>query len=87
MGIFPYIPEKAKAVLLSLKISEALVDADKRLYLHSGDAAVAGILRDAQSSLQSAKLDWHKFDLDTVTGDLQGMYSAIRKLPARKPHK
>ncbi len=84
MGIFPYIPQKAKAVLLSLKVSEALLDADKMLYQHSGNGAAARSLRDAQSYLHSAKLDWHKFDLDTVTEDLQGMYSSIVKLPPRQ---
>jgi Cytochrome c7 and related cytochrome c len=87
MGIFPYIPQKAKAVLLSLKVSEALLDADKMLYQHTGDSAAALSLRDAQSYLHSAKLDWHKFDLDTVTEDLQGMYRSIGKLPPRQPHR
>jgi Cytochrome c7 and related cytochrome c/Cytochrome c554 and c-prime len=87
MGIFPYIPQKAKAVLLSLKVSEALLDADGKLYGHTGDKEIARSLRDAQSSLHSAKLDWHRFDLDTVTGDLQGMYNVIRKLPPRQPRR
>ena len=82
MGIFPYIPQKAKAVLLSLKVSEALLDADKEVYQHSGEKDVAPTLRDAQSYLHSAKLDWHKFDLDSVTRDLEGMYREIGKLPS-----
>ncbi|MEJ2695843.1 MAG: hypothetical protein P8013_04270 [Candidatus Sulfobium sp.] len=87
MGIFPYIPQKAKAVLLSLKVSEALFDAEKSLYEHKAGKEVTAALRNAQSYLHSAKLDWHKFDLDTVTGDLQDMYGAISKLPALKEQK
>ena len=85
MGIFPFIPQKAKAVLLSLKISEALFEAEKRLCLGAGEKEGGGALRDAQSYLHSAKLDWHKFDLDSVTADLQGMYDAIGKLPTGRP--
>lgn len=84
MGIFPFIPQKAKAVLLSLKVSESLLDADNKLYGRAKAKDVARSLRDAQSYLHSAKLDWHKFDLDSVTADLQGMYDAIGKLPPRR---
>lgn len=81
MGIFPFIPQKAKAVLLSLKISESLLDADKKLYEHARGKDVAQYLRDAQSYLHSAKLDWHKFDLDTIIEHLQKFYNALDKLP------
>lgn len=81
MGIFPYIPQKARAVLLSLKVSEDLLAADKKVYQRSREKEVVSTLRNAQSYLHSAKLDWHRFDLDSVTGDLQGMYREIGKLP------
>jgi hypothetical protein len=79
MGIFPYVPQKAKAVLLLLKESSDLLDAKKKL--HSSDAKQAQALRDAQSSLYSARLDWHKFDLDAITADLQGLYDSLKKIP------
>ncbi len=77
MGIFPYIPQKAKAVLLLLKESAALLKADERLSHAAEGTAQARDLRDARSSLHSARLDWHKFDLDTITAHLQKMYDSL----------
>lgn len=80
MGIFPYVPKKAKAVLLLLRESIDLLDADKKLY-HPAEGSVNDrLLRDAQASLQSAKLDWHTFDLNAVTENLRNLYNALKKL-------
>lgn len=87
MGVYTYIPQKAKAVLLLLKVSESLMSANNRLYKHAEAKDVAQHMLDAKSFLHSAKLDWHKFDLDTVTNDLQGMYGALGKLPPPRTHK
>ena len=38
-------------------------------------------LREARSSLYSARLDWHRFDLDTITGHLEKMYDTLEKSP------
>lgn len=87
MGVFPSVPEKAKAVLLLLRQSKALLDADTKLY-HPGEGTEKSkALRDARSSLHSAKLDWHKFDLDTITADLQDMSNSLDKLsPGKTQH-
>jgi hypothetical protein len=84
LGIFPFIPQKAKAVLLLLRESKSLFEADKRLYHPAEGTAKARHLRDAGASLHSAVLDWHKFDLDTITGHLQGMYNSLEKLSQTK---
>ncbi len=84
MGIYPFIPQKAKAVLLLLKESEDLLAADEKLYQSASNTAAAQALRDASASLHAAKLDWHKFDLDTITNHLQAFYDALRKLSADK---
>ena len=84
MGIFPYIPQKAKAVLLLLRESTALLDADAKRYRPAEGTAKARHLRDARTSLHSARTDWHKFDLDTVTGHLQEMYNSLEKLSPEK---
>ncbi len=80
MGIFPYVPKKAKAVLLLLRESTALLDADKKLYHLAERSAKAASLRDAQLSLHSARLDWHTFDLDSVIADLQITYNSLKKV-------
>jgi hypothetical protein len=80
MGIFPYIPQKAKAVLLLLRESGALLDAESRVHHTGGSTADAGYLRDARSSLRSARLEWHRFDLDIITARLQEMFNALEKL-------
>jgi hypothetical protein len=85
MGVFPYIPQKAKAVLLLLRESKDLLDADKKLYHPAQDTRKASYLKDAQSSLHSARLDWHKFDLDTITGHLQDLYDSLKKLSPEDP--
>jgi hypothetical protein len=80
MGIFPYVPQKAKAVLLLLRQSSALLDADANLYHPVEGTEKAKALRDARSSLHSAMLDWHKFDLDTIIADLKDLYNSLNKL-------
>lgn len=84
MGIFPDMPRKAKAVLLLLRESIDLLEADKKIYQAAGGSANEQILRDAQASLQSAKLDWHLFNLDAVTEDLRNMYNSLKKLRPTK---
>ncbi|MEC4685734.1 MAG: hypothetical protein VST71_08390 [Nitrospirota bacterium] len=80
IGVFPYIPQKAKAVLLLLRQGKALLAADKELYKPEKDSAEAAYLQEAQSSLYSAKLQWHKFDLDAIVRDLQEMNNSLEKL-------
>jgi hypothetical protein len=80
MGVFPYIPHKARAVLLLLKESRALLDADRKLYHPAHGSEKDLVLRSAGASLHSATLDWHRFDLDTITGHLQEMYNSLDKL-------
>ncbi len=80
IGIYPYIPQKAKAVLLLLRESKALLTADKKLYKPEPGSANASYLQKAQSSLYSAKLEWHKFDLDTIVRYLQEMDNSLKKL-------
>lgn len=87
MGTFPYVPKKAKAVLLLLTVNSALVEADAKLYHPAEDTEHARALRDARSSLHSARLDWHKFDLDTIIADLQEVYNSLKKLPPGTPRR
>ena len=84
MGIFPDVPQKAKAVLLLLRESKDLLAADERLYRPAQGTAQAKSLNDARTALYSARLDWHRFDLDTITGHLQDFYDAVKKLSASK---
>lgn len=85
MLIFPYIPQKAKAVLLLLQESKILLAADEQLYHPAKGTDEAKTLRAAGVSLHAAKLDWHKFDLDTITGHLQEFYNTLKKLPPAPP--
>jgi hypothetical protein len=87
MGIFPYVPQKARAVLLLLRESIALVDADSKLYHPAEGSPGAEYLMDARSALHSAKLDWHRFDLDTITGHLQVVYNSLKQLSGEAFHK
>jgi hypothetical protein len=84
MGVFPYIPQKARAVLLSLKESKALLEADRKLYHPAHGSERDLLLRSAGASLHSATLDWHRFDLDSITGHLQEMYNSLNKLSPGK---
>ncbi len=77
MGIRPYIPQKAKAVLLLLRESQALLDATEALHSPAEGSRAAEQMRSARSSLHSAKLEWHKFDLDAITGYLQEMFDSL----------
>jgi hypothetical protein len=81
IGVFPYVPEKARAVLLLLRQSSALLDADAKLYHPVEGTEKARALREARSSLHSAMLDWHKFDLDAIIADLQNLYNSLEKIP------
>ncbi len=87
MGTFPYVPQKAKAVLLLLTESSALLDAQEKLYHPAEGTERARAMRDARSSLHSARLDWHKFDLDTIIADLQDVYDSLKKLSPASPHR
>ncbi len=86
MGIFPYIPLKAKAVLLLLKESNRLIDADGKLYHPVAGSEQARLLGDAQASLHAAILDWHKFDLDSITGELQKVYDDLERMTPNNTH-
>ena len=91
MGIFPYVPQKAKAVLLLLRESQSLLLADEQLYHPAAGTTQASSLSAASTALYSARLDWHKFDLDTITSHLQDFYDAIHKLsqvkqPPKRQH-
>jgi hypothetical protein len=85
MGIFPYVPQKAKAVLLLLRESKTLLDMEEKLYHPAEGTAKARSLRDARSALHSATLDWHKFDFDTIIGRVQEMYNTLETLSHGKP--
>jgi hypothetical protein len=85
MGIFPYVPQKAKAVLLLLRESASLWDAESKIYHPAGGTPNAGYLRDARSSLRSARLEWHRFDLDVITRRLQEMYDSLKQLSPEMP--
>lgn len=84
MGVSPYIPLKAKAVLLLMRVSKALLEADQKLYHPAEGTPEARSLSDAGAALHSAGLDWHKFDLDTITGHLQDIYNALQRLPPKE---
>jgi nitrate/TMAO reductase-like tetraheme cytochrome c subunit len=84
MGIFPDVPQRAKAVLLLLRESKALLAADEKLYHPDEGSAEAHSLSDAGAALHSASLDWHRFDLDTITSHIQDFYDALQGLPPQK---
>jgi len=81
MGVFPYVPQKARAVLLLLRESQVLLAAEKRLQGAKPDAEAVRELGSASAALHAAKVDWHKFDLDTITDHLQDFAAALEKLP------
>ncbi len=80
MGIYPHIPQKAKAVLLLLRESKALLEADAKLYHPAQETAMARLMRSARSSLYSATLDWHTFNLDRITRNLEQVYDSLERL-------
>ncbi len=81
MGILPNVPRKAKQVLLLLRESKALLAADKQLHPAPRSARTAQILNGAEVDLHDAKLDWHKFDLDSISNYLLKFYDTTEKLP------
>lgn len=81
MGVLPYIPEEAKAVLLLLQQDRKLMDADKLLYTSKSDEK---ILSAARANMSSARLEWHTFDLHSIVNYLEGVYSSLDKLPVQK---
>lgn len=85
MGTFPYVPQKAKAVLLLLTESATLLDAETKFYHPAAGTEQARALHDARSALHSARLNWHKFDLDTIIADLQEAYDSLKKLSPGSP--
>ncbi len=87
MGTFPYVPQKAKAVLLLLTEDSLLIDAEEKLYHPAEGTDRARALRDARSSLHSARLNWHKFDLDAIIEDLQNVYVSLKKLSTDSPRR
>ncbi len=87
MGTFPYVPQKAKAVLLLLTEDSLLLDAVAKLYHPAEGTDRARALRDARSSLHSARLNWHKFDLDAIIDDLQDVYVSVKKLSPESPRR
>lgn len=87
MGTFPYVPQKAKAVLLLLTETSALLDAEAKLTHPAEGSEHARALRDARTSLHSARLDWHKFELDTIVADLQETYASLKKLSPERPQR
>ncbi len=81
MGVLPYIPKKAKAVLLLLQQGNLLMKADGKLYTSKADEKV---LSAARADLSSARMEWHTFDLDVIVKDLEGAYNNFQKLPAQR---
>ncbi|MGC8492278.1 MAG: hypothetical protein ACP5SH_11125 [Syntrophobacteraceae bacterium] len=81
MAIAPYVPQKAMAVLLLLRESRALLAADRQLYASPKCAGAAQTLNQAEVSLQAAKLNWHKFDLNAITNHLEKFHDALKNLP------
>jgi len=80
MGVFPYVPQKAKAFLFLLSESKVLLEANPKLYHPLEGTARARALSDARSSLHSAMLDWHKFNLDAIIADVQDHHNSVSKL-------
>jgi hypothetical protein len=84
MGIFPDVPQKARAVLLLLRESKTLFDAEEKLHHPAEGTAGYRSLHEAGAALHSASLEWHKFDLDTITSHLQDFYDALQGLSSEK---
>ncbi len=80
----PDIPQYAKAVLLSLREGSALINADEELYHPAKGSPEASALTDARIALHSAKLDWHRFDLETITRHLLKAYDSLGELPPKE---
>lgn len=80
MGIFPDVPQKAKMVLLMLRESQELLASDEKLHPHPQGSAAGRALGAARAAMHSAILNWHRFDLDTITGHLFEFYQAHQEL-------
>jgi len=85
MGIFPEVPQKAKAVLLLLRESKELLGAEEKLYPHPLGSAATRSFGEARGALHSAVLEWHRFDLDAITDHLQHFFQALQELPHNQP--
>ncbi len=81
LGIYPYVPQKAKAVLLLIRESNLLLEAQERLYHPARNSEVAQTLRTAGAILHATKLEWHQFDLDKITENMQDFFQTLEKLP------
>jgi hypothetical protein len=87
MGTFPSVPQKAKAVLLLLRESAALLDTETKLHHPADGSEGAHALSEARTSLHSARLDWHKFDLDPIIDELGDAYASLEKLSPKSTHR
>lgn len=85
MGVAPFVPQQAKAVLLLLRENRILLNLETQRLKPAKETAEARALRDAETALHSAVLDWHRFDLDTITSHLEAFYKALQRLPDAKP--
>ncbi len=79
LGVYTYVPEKAKTVLLLLAASKSLIGADGKLYTSKGDQK---LLQAAQRNISAARLAWHTFDLDSIVSSLQAAYDSLNQLSA-----
>jgi len=81
IGVFPYVPQKARAILLLLRQGEQLLAVEKQLYGSAPGTETARELGSAGAALHAARLEWHKFELDTITDHLQDFSATLEKLP------
>lgn len=80
-GVLPYVPQYAKSVLLALRESQTMVNEAEWYYHPAKGTRAASDITDARVALHSAKLDWHTFDLESITEYLQKTYGSLKKLP------
>jgi len=81
----PYIPGKAEAVLLLLRESKTLLYAETEALHPPEGSPEAQALHEAALALYSARLDWHRFDLDAITDRLEVFFNLLRPLPSDRP--
>ncbi len=87
LGISPFVPAKARTLLLLITESKTLLDANSRKYANAtGQKSVD--LYDARASFDAARKNWHRFDFDQIARDLQAMYVFLERLsPENGPMK